>query len=197
MKEFECNSVHATKTTAESWLPFAQLVTVEMDNVPFAMKGVHSKNSVMVVPFRNVNGERYVGIIKEKRPLFYGDKWLAAFPAGKIEDNQTPEDAARLESIQEGGLSFETLTPVGVEDMPFLHICNEQIFLFKAEVADEMQQQELEAGEWIDSKITWLPWRTFKRRIRRQQKDGTPVLSETPMMGASLMAANKMIVLGF
>ena len=105
MKDFTCNSKHSTKTTTENWLPFAQLVTVEMDNVPFAMKGVHSKNSVMVVPFRYTDGVTEVGIIKEQRPLFCGDQWLASFPAGKIEDNQSPIEAAKLESLQEGGLS--------------------------------------------------------------------------------------------
>lgn len=195
MKSFECNSKHATKVDTENWLPFAQLVTVGMDNVPFDMKGVHSKNSVMVVPFRVLNGERYVGIIKEQRPLFCGDQWLSAFPAGKIEDDQTPEDAARLESLQEGGIVIKNLNSFR-NDMPFLHICDEQVFLFTAELERESKQQ-LEEGEWISKKLTWIPWEEFKERIRRQQIDGTPLLEDAPMMGVSLSSANKLIVLGF
>ncbi len=194
MREFKCTSSHATKTKAESWLPFAQLVTVGMDNVPFDMKGVHSKNSVMVVPFRVLNGERYVGIIKEQRPLFCGDQWLSAFPAGKIEDDQSPEDAARLESLQEGGIVIKNLNSFR-NDMPFLHICDEQVFLFTAELERESKQQ-LEEGEFI-KKLTWIPWKEFKERIRRQQIDGTPLLEDAPMMGVSLSSANKLIVLGF
>jgi len=194
MKEFECNSVHATKTTAESWLPFAQLVTTSFDNVSFPMKGIWSKDSVMVVPFRYVNGERYVGIIKEKRPLFCGDQWLTAFPAGKIEDNQTPEEAAKLESIQEGGIIIKNLKLIGV-DMPFLHICSEKVYLFIAELERENKQQHLEEGEWISDKLTWMPWNTFKIRIRFQQYMGTPLLEDAPMIGVSLSSANKLLVM--
>lgn len=195
MKKFECTSSHATKTTTENWLPFAKLVTVEMDNVPFPMKGIHSKNSVMVVPFRYVNGVKEVGVIKEQRPLLCGDLWLAAFPAGKIEDDQTAEDAARLESLQEGGIVIKNLNFVGY-DMPFLHIIDEQVFLFTAELERESEQQ-LEEGEWISKKLNWIPWKEFKKRILRQQKDGTPLLEDAPMWGVSLSSANKLIAMGF
>ena len=195
MKDFKCNSMHAIKTETEEWLPFAQLVTVKFDNISFEMKGIWAKDSVMVVPFKNINGVRHIGIIKEKRPLFYGDKWLAGFPAGKIEDGQTPEQAAKLEALQEGGLTIKKLFFMG-EDIPFLHICSEHIFLYVAEVEDMETNQQLESGEWIDSNITWISWDEFKEKVVVQQKDGIPVLEDAQMLGVSLMAVNKIITLG-
>lgn len=194
MKKYKCNSKHAIKTEVENWLPFAQLITVEFDNLSFKMKGIWSKDSVMVVPFKYINGIRHVGIIKEQRPLFCGDKWLAGFPAGKIEDEQTPEEAAKIEVLQEAGLTIKKIIFVG-EDIPFLHICSEHIFLFVAEVEEGENPQQLESGEWIDSKISWIPWDEFKVRIIRQQRQGIPVLKDAPMMGVSLNVANKILTI--
>ena len=195
MKKYKCTSKHAIKTEVENWLPFAQHITVEFDNLSFKMKGIWSKDSVMVVPFKLINGIRHVGIIKEQRPLFCGDKWLAGFPAGKIEDEQTPEEAAKIETLQEAGLTIKKIIFVG-EDIPFPHICSEHIFMFVAEVEERENLQQLEAGEWIDSKIIWMPWNEFKFRIICQQKHGTPVLKDTPMVGMSLNIANKILTIG-
>ena len=92
MKKYVCPNKNEW-TKAEDWLPFAQMVSVKFEDVPFAMKGISSLNSVMVMPLKKVKGRLHVGIMKEKRPLFQ-EGWLAAFPAGKIEDNQSPEEAA-------------------------------------------------------------------------------------------------------
>ena len=193
MKDYAVYSKHTKKVTVKKWLPFADCVEVERDDLSYKLKGVNSQNSVMVVPVRYVNGVKEVGIIKEQRPLFCGDLWLAAFPAGKINDDQTAEDAARLESLQEGGIVIKNLNFIGF-DMPFLHLCNEQVFLFTAELERESEQQ-LEEGEWIDGKLNWIPWEEFKERVIQQQIDDTPVLEDAPMWGVSLSSANKLIAL--
>lgn len=195
MKDYAVYSKHTTNVTVNEWLSFADLVEVERDDLSYTLKGVSSVDSVMVVPVRYVNGVKEVGILKEQRPLFCGDKWLAAFPAGKVEKGQNVISAAHLESLQEAGLILSHLKYIGV-DMPFLHICSEKVHLLEGEMASETEQQ-LEEGEFIDGKLTWMPWEEFKAKVIRQQKDGTPLLENAPMMGVSLISANKLIAMGF
>lgn len=195
ISKYNCPNTNNGVTTQE-WLPFAQMVSVQFPDVSFPFKGIHSQDSVMVVPFKKIDGRNYIGTIKERRPLFH-EGWLTAFPAGKIESTQTPEEAAQLEALQEAGLKILDLHLLGV-DMPFLHLCDEKVYSFVAYVNDEQVSTSLEDGEWISDKITWTDWNSFKSSIRLQQHLGSalfPVQDEAPMLGVSLTVANKLIVM--
>ena len=82
------------------------------------------------------------------------------------------------------------------EEMPFLHICDEKVFLFVAEVV-ETEERELEEGEFISKDIIWFPWDTFRYRVINQQQDGVPLYDGHPMKGVSLMAANRLLISWF
>lgn len=195
MKPYECPNDNEGVEEIRDWLPFAKLVTVSFPGIPFPYKGVHSQDSVIVIPFRRVGLTYQVGIIKEKRPLFHAG-WLSAFPAGKIEDGQSPEEAARLESLQEAGMKLKELFLLG-SDMPFLHICDETVYTFIALVDETGKKQTLEKGEMILSEMSWMNWNDFRCAILEQQLSDLPLLDNSPMDGMSRMAANKMLALRF
>ena len=193
-KSFSPKKAESSETT--SWLPFADLVEARFPGLSFNYKGVNSNDSVMVVPFRLKDEKWEVGVLIEERPLFYNGL-LSAFPAGKINPGQSPEEAARLETLQEGGREIRAIGTVGVEpDMPFLHLCNERIYLFVAEVTEKQLELSLEEGEFISDKgLIWISWDDFKLAIRKQQLWGTPLLHGAPMKGVSLTVANKLLAL--
>ena len=193
MKRYNCpNPNEGIKT--QKLLSFLELIEVRFSGLSFAMKGIHSKNSVIVIPFRKVGKTYEIGIIKEERLLFHAG-WLSAFPAGKIEDEQSPEEAAQLELWQEGGLQPDKLIFIG-SDMPFLHICDETVYSFVALVEEGQDKQSLEEGEMISSEITWMNWQDFQSAIKEQQRGGKAILPGAPMWGVSQIVANKMLALG-
>ena len=193
-KTFSPEKAESSKST--SWLPFADLVEARFPGLSFNYKGVNSNDSVMVVPFRLVNKNWEIGILIEKRPLFCKG-WLSAFPAGKVNSGQSPEEAAKLETMQESGKEIRAIGTVGFEpDMPFLHLCNERIHLFVAEITEKQLDLSLEEGEFIsDEGLIWIPWEDFKLAIRKQQLWGIPLLPGAPMKGVSLTVANKLLAL--
>lgn len=84
------------------------------------------KPCVIVVPFfRN----QFV-LIKEFRPAI--EKSILQFPAGKIEENENPMDAARRELIEETGYIPDKLTLIR-EFYTAPHFSNEKFFVFVAE----------------------------------------------------------------
>ena len=194
MLPYNCPNPHI-KVKIKDWFPYAQLVSVQFPEFNHKMNGIHSYNSVMVLPFKCIEEVFYIGILKEKRPLFVKG-WLSAFPAGKIENNQTSIEAAHAEALQEAGLTLYSPKLIGVE-MPFLHICDEKIYIFVANVKDENHSQKLEDGEVISSEITWMPWNEFTDKIRKQNIDGEPLQENAPMLGVSLIAVNKLLAINW
>ncbi|MBR0427014.1 MAG: NUDIX domain-containing protein [Clostridia bacterium] len=135
-------------------------------------------------------------MILQPRPL-HRVGLLAEFPAGKIEDGQSPEEAARMESKQEGGLVLCKPIQIGQPTMQFLHVIDETVYLYAALVKDQ-QAQELKDGEQFGGiTLLWMPWDEFCNRIRIQESTGTPLIPDSPMDGVSLTSALKIMALGF
>ena len=174
----------------KSFVPFASIVEAWVkQNDQFPFKGIASKDSVIMIPI--VDGK--ICMITEERPLFCEGK-LAAFPAGKIEDGQSPSTAAIAELEQEAGLICKDLKFLG-KQMPFLHICDEEVYFFVA-ICERGAKQQLEAGEFIDSKLQFMEKEEFKKRLLLQQQTEEPILPDAPMDGVSLIAANRAVVMG-
>jgi hypothetical protein len=187
---------NANSFGTQNWSSYADLVNARFPGMSFDLKGINSQDSVMIIPFRKrANCKWEIGFILEELPLFHNG-YLSAFPSKIIESNQNPEETAKLKILQEGKYVIDSLIQIGVPDMPFLHICNEQIYLFITKIIEEEEKNTLEEGKFIsDDSLIWMTWDIFKETIIEQQLSNVPLLPGAPMKGVSLISINKLLAL--
>lgn len=118
--------------------------TVELPNMNYAHREIiEHKNSVCIIPFKD---ENTVYMVKTYRKAV--DKVLLEFPAGLIEDDEEPREAALRELQEEIGFAssnFEFLTEI----YPSPGYTDEKIKIF---IAKDLYKLKLEgdADEFLD-----------------------------------------------
>jgi len=111
---------------------------------------VDIKTGVCILPVKNSEtptSEREVVIIKQYRHSL--KKWEYELPAGMVDTEESPEEAARRELTEETGYEAGKLTSLGYF-YPSAGSTNEKIYLFLAENLTR-QEQETDTGEEIET----------------------------------------------
>jgi len=80
------------------------------------------------------------------------EKFLLSFPAGYVEIDEDPLDAARRELLEETGYQAESFEIIG-EAYPYAGISNQQNIYVRAKQAKYFQPPQLEKSEIIEAKL--------------------------------------------
>lgn len=77
-------------------------------------------------------------------------KWLLSCPGGTLSPQETPEECAKRELLEETGYECSSLSFIG-EAFPFPGIAAQKILYFYGEGAKKVQEPELETAEQIET----------------------------------------------
>jgi 8-oxo-dGTP pyrophosphatase MutT (NUDIX family) len=93
------------------------------------------------------------GVLLLWRHRFITDTWGWEVPAGRVDEGETPQEAARRETLEETGWNPQPLRPL-FSYRPFLGTCDQTFHLFVADGAEHV-------GEPVDAseseRIEWVP----------------------------------------
>lgn len=131
-------------------------------NYPYSFVDINSGS--MVLPF--IDDDHILAIWQYRHPI---GKWSLEFPAGHIDEDETPEDAAVREMLEETGYKATSLIPLGYT-YPDVGTMTEAIYMFAAKV-EKADQPEKEAGELIRTCILTVD--EFNQAIAEQKVAGT------------------------
>jgi len=118
------------------------LFEMEKDGERFEREVVIFPKTVGVLPFTE---ESRIALIRQYRCPAH--QYLWEIPAGKIEEGESPEQAAKRELIEETGFKANALEKIG-EIYVSPGYTTEYMYLFKAEIK-KGGEQKLEKGEII------------------------------------------------
>ena len=104
---------------------------------------VHHHGGACVLP---VDADGNVTMVRQFRYALGEELW--ELPAGKLEAGEDPFEAAKRELSEEGGLTADTYTELGVV-YPTVGYDSERIYLWAAEGLHTVGQH-LDAGEFLD-----------------------------------------------
>ena len=89
-------------------------------------------------------------MVEDSQP---GRDTVLAAPAGRVEEGETPEEAARRELLEETGYTIESLEPLSVEPQ-MVQKFDWVIYSFIGHGAKKVQEPKLDAGEKIRAHAT-------------------------------------------
>lgn len=104
----------------------------------------HESVSVVII-----NEKNEIMMIQSKRYITLRLEW--EIPAGRIEENETPEDAARRECLEETGCILKDLTYLCCYN-PSNGMSDLKVHLFAARVeteTDSIDENEVNAKQWV------------------------------------------------
>jgi 8-oxo-dGDP phosphatase len=92
------------------------------------------------------------GVLLLWRHRFITDTWGWEIPAGRVDEGETPEQAAWRETLEESGWRPSPLRPL-MSYRPFIGTCDQEFHLFLADRADHMgdpaDPSESDRVEWV------------------------------------------------
>jgi 8-oxo-dGTP pyrophosphatase MutT (NUDIX family) len=111
------------------------------------------------------------------RHRFITDSWGWEVPAGRVDDGETPEEAAAREGVEESGWRPGPLTPI-VSWFPSNGLADTRFYAFLADGAEHV-------GEPVDFEAERVEWRTMEQ-VRSDLAGGaiTDGLTFTALAGA-------------
>jgi 8-oxo-dGTP pyrophosphatase MutT (NUDIX family) len=151
-------TVHGERSLYESDWVNLRLVDIEVPGGPrFDHHVVRmprpAAGAVVVDPDR--------GVLLLWRHRFITDTWGWELPAGRVDDGETPIEAAARETLEETGWRPGPMRPLIVH-RPFLGTCDQVFHLFRADGADHV-------GDPIDpsesERVEWLPVERVRAEI--------------------------------
>ncbi|MDY2654110.1 MULTISPECIES: NUDIX hydrolase [Eisenbergiella] len=112
-------------------------------------------NSVSVVIYNNKDE---ILMLRSKRYTAGGLEW--EIPAGRVEKNESPEDAARRECMEETGCELEDLSYLGYQN-PQNGMTDFRVHMYAAHVSTEngnFDKNEVDSKLWVkrDEVMDWL-----------------------------------------
>lgn len=146
------------------------------EHVTFNFSYIAIRHGVCILA---VNEQQEIVCIKQYRHAFLDELW--EFPAGAIDGEELPLEAAKRELLEEAGVEAEKWTDLG-RFYPSPGSTSEVIYLFLAEQLT-MSSQQLEETEQIE--CTMMPQPQFEQLL----------LDHTFLHGAGLAAYTKYKVL--
>ncbi len=124
--------------------------------------------SVSIVIF---NEKDEILMIHEKRYTVHRLEW--EIPAGRVEDGETKEEAARREAMEETGCTLKDLAFLCSQN-PANGMADNVIHVFAAKVDTESNIQDVDE---VDSKV-WMPIDRVKEMLKNNEtKDGVSILA--------------------
>jgi 8-oxo-dGTP pyrophosphatase MutT (NUDIX family) len=107
------------------------------------------------------------GVLLLWRHRFITDTWGWEVPAGRVDEGETPQEAAFRETVEESGWRPAALRPL-LSYRPFLGTCDQEFHLFLADdaehIGDPVDRSESELVEWVPVE-----------RLRREIREGRVV----------------------
>jgi len=137
---------------------------LKSDGVTYPYSFVDINSGSMVLPF--VDEEHILTIWQYRHPI---GEWSLEFPAGHIDEGETPEAAAMRELFEETGYKAKGITSLGYT-YPDVGACTEVIYMFAAKV-EKAGLPKAEAGELIRTCIMTVD--EFSKNIAEQKIAGT------------------------
>lgn len=134
------------------------------DDITYPYSFVDINSGSMVLPF--IDEDHILAIWQYRHPI---GKWSLEFPAGHIDEGETPEDAAVRELFEETGYKTLEITPLGYT-YPDVGAMTEAIYMFVAKV-EKAYKPKAEAGELIKTCIMTVD--EFAKAIVEQKVAGT------------------------
>ena len=140
-------TVHGERSIYDSDWVSLRLVDVELPN------GERFEHHVVRMPSdasSAVIHDPDRGVLMLWRHRFITDTWGWEVPAGRIDEGETPEQAAAREALEETGWRPGPLRPLGVYH-PTNGLCDQRFYVFVAAGADYERApdgQETERVEW-------------------------------------------------
>lgn len=125
------------------------------------------EHSCGALVFRNINNEMRFLLIKNKRSMHWG------FPKGHIEGDETPEETAKREVLEETGIHIEIISDYSLLSRYMIQGKVEKcVTIFIATTADSttvIQREEIEDYIWLnyDRAMDSLRFENDKRILRK------------------------------
>lgn len=118
-----------------------------------AFKNQASPDAVRILPYFKKNNKTYVVFIKEYRRAVA--RYMFSFPAGLVDEGETPLLSAKRELLEEIGASVINIEKISNNLFSSPGLTDECLMLFQAEVSLDHKQQ-LESTEDIEVQIVEL-----------------------------------------
>jgi 8-oxo-dGTP pyrophosphatase MutT (NUDIX family) len=102
------------------------------------------------------------GVLLLWRHRFITDTWGWEIPAGRVDEGETPIEAARRETLEESGWQPAPLRPL-MSYRPFIGTCDQEFHLFLADAAEHLGDP-LDASE--AERVEWVPVERLREEIQ-------------------------------
>jgi 8-oxo-dGTP pyrophosphatase MutT (NUDIX family) len=151
-------TVHGERSVYESVWVNLRLVDVE---VPDGPRFDHHVVRMPQPAAGTVVFDPHRGVLLLWRHRFITDTWGWEVPAGRVDEGEQPEEAARRETLEETGWQPLPLRPL-VAYRPLPGTCDQEFHLFLADGAEHV-------GEPLDpsesERVEWVPVERLRREI--------------------------------
>ena len=160
MKVKEYKDVYPSK-----WLTMKKAIYLDKNNEEKEWDFVSRNNNRKVVDIicKNLKTKKYL-LIKEFRvPI---NKTVISFPAGLMDENETPEESAKRELNEETGykdVKIDYIAPLSYKSPGLTDECTHLVFCSIKH--EKKEEQKLEASEEIE--ILWLSKKEFREYIKK------------------------------
>ena len=146
----------------------ATLDTVRLEDGTTSMREiVHHHGGACILP---LFPDGTICMVRQFRYAYGEEIW--ELPAGKLEQDEDPFEAAKRELEEECGLTADRFINLGIL-YPTVGYCNEKIYMWAAAGLHETAQH-LDAGEFLD--VTRVPLQeVYDRILANEIKDGKTV----------------------